>query len=169
MEDDFSFSGHTPGVPEANRNVVAAHGYMELDMPAYAWRELEEARDEPGLRPAVAKVEVLLHCREKKWKEALEVSGELCGSEPGEPFGFIHSAYCLHEMGQTDEARRRLADGPKSLRHEPVYFYNLACYDAILGRREDALENLDKAFALDKSLVESARADDDLRSLHGAF
>jgi len=42
-----------------------------------------------------------------------------------------------------------------------VLHYNLACYLSLLGRAEQALQALDRAFALDESFKQLARAESD--------
>lgn len=48
---------------------------------------------------------------------------------------------------------------------QAVLHYDLACYLALLGEREDALKALERALQLDASLKELAKKDDDLKSL----
>ncbi|MFA0741558.1 MAG: hypothetical protein DFNUSKGM_001669 [Candidatus Fervidibacter sacchari] len=48
---------------------------------------------------------------------------------------------------------------------QAVLHYDLACYLALLGKREDALKALERALQLDASLKELAKKDDDLKSL----
>jgi hypothetical protein len=58
-----------------------------------------------------------------------------------------------------------LLKGPPALRREPIYYYNLGCYEALLGRTEDAQRNLETSFRMDETFREIARKDPDLRSL----
>ena len=85
--------------------------------------------------------------------------------EPKEPGGYIHAAYCLHELGQTQEALDLLARGPATLRTKPVYYYNVGCYLACLGENEKALQLLEQSFEMDGSLRDHARNDRDLDGL----
>ena len=48
---------------------------------------------------------------------------------------------------------------------DPMLLYNLACYRALSGRAEEALELLGRSLPLDESLREHARTDSDLESL----
>ena len=48
---------------------------------------------------------------------------------------------------------------------EAIFHFNLACYDAQLGRLDDARVLLDTACALDESFVEMGRTDEDLAPL----
>jgi uncharacterized Ntn-hydrolase superfamily protein len=48
---------------------------------------------------------------------------------------------------------------------DPLMLYNLACYRALSGRNEEALELLSRSLPRDESLRETARTDPDLESL----
>ena len=85
----------------------------------------------------------------KRWNEALDVSYRLRAVAPELSFGYIHAAFCLHELGRTSEAKALLLGGPKALQSEPTFFYNLGCYDAVLGNLESARSYLQQSFRLD--------------------
>ena len=89
--------------------------------------------------------------------------------EPEEPGGFIHAAFCLHELGRTDEAVDILSRGPTALRSKPVFYYNMGCYHARLGDLERALKLLRQSFEMDGSLRSVARKDPDLDALRPAL
>jgi Flp pilus assembly protein TadD len=89
----------------------------------------------------------------------------LCEAEPQETIGFIHAAFCLHELGRTDEARNVLLHGPPALLNEATYYYNMGCYNARLGQLEDAQNYLRMSFSLDGKLRDFARHDPDLKEV----
>lgn len=109
------------------------------------------------------RVDILL--RKQEWQDALHLSLLFCDSKPNQPFGFVHAAFCLHELGRTSEAKQTLLDGPASLLDEPVYYYNLACYDTVLGNLDQARVYLRASFRLDRSFREMAKNDPDLRQI----
>ena len=150
-----------------DRRILAAQGYLELGLHAEARMELNALP--PTARDRCDVIEITLLCLrdEKKWAEALEQARRLCEAEPDEPGGFIHAAYCLHELGRTREALDLLLQGPPSLREKAVYFYNLGCYQASLGHEDEALASLRLAFDKEGSLRREARHDPDLKSLGG--
>ena len=49
---------------------------------------------------------------------------------------------------------------------EPIYYYNMGCYEALLGNAKDAELNLKTSFKLDESFRELAKKDPDLQSVH---
>ncbi len=148
-----------------DRSILAAQGYLELGMFRDVWRELHGLPADLLSRPDVLEILALSLMGESRWDEALEVARRLREAEPTEPGGFIHEAYCLHELGRTQEALDTLMKGPPTLQQKPVFFYNAACYRARLGDVDGALTLLRKSFEMDSNLRLSARRDPDLASV----
>ena len=154
---------------EMDRRILAAQGYVELGLYEEAQAELARLPGEAGARADVMEILLLCLMAEQRWPEALALTLRLCEAEPEEPGGFIHAAYCLHEMGRTQEALDVLGRGPAALRSKPVYYYNLACYHAKLGQRDKALALARQSFEMDGSLRAVARKDPDLDCLREAL
>ncbi len=142
-----------------------AQGYHDLGMIEDAWVELEslETRSRSSL-PAL-NMETMLLIKEQRWEEALELARKMCKRAPKQPNGYLHTAFCLHEMGKTQEALEFLVSGPESLRSEAVYFYNQSCYQAKLGKIEEADLLLRKAIKMDDKFKKMAKQDPDLIEL----
>ncbi len=104
--------------------------------------------------------------RTKRWGEALRVSKILCRVAPDCGTGFLHAGFCLHQLGKTAEAKNLLVTGPVALLKEPIYYYNMGCYEALLGNMHGAKENLHISFKMDASFREVAKKDPDLQALH---
>ena len=147
------------------RCIIAAQGYLELGMFSEVWRELHSLPSEMLGRAEVLEILALSLMGESRWEEALAVAHRLREERPLEPGGFIHEAYCLHELGRTREALDLLVNGPASLRQRPVYFYNAGCYRARLGDLEGAMQMLKLSFQMDSGLRKSAKRDPDLVEL----
>jgi tetratricopeptide (TPR) repeat protein len=147
------------------RTILAAQGYLELGMYSEVWKELHSLPAEELGSVEVLEIFVLSLIGEQRWEDALTVARRLRSEQPEEPAGFIHEAYCLHEMGQTQEALDVLLQGPPSLQERAVYFYNAGCYHARLGQLDKAVPMLEKSFEMDASLKKTARRDPDLAGL----
>ncbi len=147
---------------EVERRILAAQGYVELSLYQEAREQLAPLPQSAFERVDVVELSLLCLMGEQRWEEALALTLRLCEMEPAEPGGFIHAAYCLHELGRTAEALDLLARGPAALRTKPVYYYNLGCYHARLGDLEKALRLLSQSFEMDGSLRSHARKDPDL-------
>ena len=148
------------------RSILAAQGYHELGLWREAWRELDGLSDTSLHRPVFLEMRFLSLINEHKWREALTLSRQLAEVAPNEEGGWVHSAYCLHELGRTSEAVQALLSAPASLRDKAIFYYNLACYSCVLGQIDAAREALHRSFALDKRYRDFARSDHDLEPLH---
>jgi predicted Zn-dependent protease len=145
--------------------VRMAEGYSELGMLDDALAQLDQLDTEHEDRLEILRMRVDILLRKQNWKDALRLSLRFCDANPNQPFGYVHAAFCLHELGRTSEAKQTLLDGPAALLDEPVYYYNLACYDTVLGNLEQAKAYLRASFRLDKSFRELAKSDPDLKQI----
>ena len=151
--------------PMLRRLRQEVEGYLELDLPEMADEELGAMPARFAAHPLVldGRLAVLMHRR--AWVEAVETGLTGCAAAPGRPSFFIHTAFCMHELGRTEEAHLLLMSGPAALRREPLFHYNMGCYLTVLGRLEEAGEHLAEAFRKDGSLKEFAKSDRDLRPI----
>jgi predicted Zn-dependent protease len=147
------------------RLFIAAQGYSELGLPDLALDELDQLPEAVNKSAIGIESRLSVLMQAKHWKRALPIGRELCRLAPDKTAGYIHTAFCLHELGKSREALEVLNSGPAALKAEPTYHYNLACYEAALGNIEQARAHLNVSFAMDKSLKEYARNDPDLKPL----
>jgi len=147
------------------RTLLAAQGYRELGMVDDALAELDGLPAELERHAIVLELRLVILMQARRWNRALEASRNLCQIEPEKTIGYIHAAFCLHELGNTIEARETLLGGPTALHADPTYHYNLACYECRLGNLDLAQAHLDRSFQLDKKFREFARTDPDLEPL----
>ena len=151
------------------RVLTAATGYVELGLSDLAWEELTCLEEHDRSLPEVQEFILSLLIRENRWEEAVAAGSGLCNEPAMPPSIFIHTAFALHELGRTAEARAVLVGGPPSLRSDPLFHYNMACYLAVSGDLQDAEVCLRTAFQMDPKLRAHAATDPDLRSLQGVF
>jgi len=149
----------------ALRIFLAAQGYAELGMFAEAHRELDALQKTHGHGLEILECRLCIYMGEKRWHEALLTTGEIRLICPHASSSYIHGAYCLHELKQTDEAKKLLLAGPASLKANPLYYYNLACYEATLGNLDAAKDYLKTSFQMDGTLEKIAFSDPDLSGL----
>jgi len=143
----------------------AVEGYLQLEMLEDAEAELVRLEELHAEALPVRRMRLLLHMRRQRWQDATLLAAELCEREPDNADLFIQHALCLHETGHTEEAINRLVHGPRSLRRSPVFYYNLGCYHARLGRLADAAILLRQSFRMDQRLARFALQDPDLEDL----
>ena len=149
------------------QRIRAACGYAELGMTRHSLAELNAI--EPALqnRPEVLHLRLHHLMQSKSWQRAYRVSRELCRVAPDCSTGFLHGGFCLHQLGKTAAARKLLLRGPAILLEEPIYYYNMGCYEALLGNPEKARDHLKTSFKMDTTFRELAKKDPDLASLKG--
>jgi len=150
---------------DTERRIIAAQGYVELNLFNEARAELACLPTDSQERSDVIEITMLCFMGGANWDEALALAKKLCVLEPTQPGGFIHAAYCLHELGHTAEAMELLSRGPGTLRTKPVYYYNMGCYHARLGQVDKSLTYLERAFEMDGELRQHAKKDRDLECL----
>ena len=143
----------------------AAVGYAELDMNRESIAELNAIDTPSQILPEVLQLRLHHLMREKKWARALTVSRKLCQVAPHCSAGFLHAGFCLHELGKTAQAKKLLMKGPATLLREPIYYYNMGCYDALLGNAKSAQVHLLTSFKMDPSFRDIAKKDPDLKAI----
>ena len=143
----------------------AACGYAELGMTRESLAELDAIDKRFQNRPEVLQLRLHHLMREKRWARALTVSRKLCQVAPHCSAGFLHAGFCLHELGKTLQAKKLLLKGPAALLREQIYYYNMGCYDALLGNPKSARIHLLTSFKMDPSFREIAKKDPDLESV----
>src|SRR6478672_266071 len=167
---DFLASGLLiPNSVDFKRQFRAACGYAELGMATESIAELNAIDDEFQHRPEVLQLRLHHLMRKKQWSRALTISRRLCRAAPDASAGFLHAGFCLHQIGRTREAKELLLRGPTALLNEPIYYYNMGCYDVLLGNLKDARVHLQISFKMDSSFRDLAKRDPDLKPLHSTL
>ena len=146
-----------------------ACGYAELGMDRESIAELNSIPRALQNRPEVLQLRLHHLMLRKSWQRALTLSRRLCRVAPDCGAGFLHAGFCLNQLGRTEDARNTLLKGPPALRREPIFFYNLGCYEALLGRPREARRNLEISFLMDGNFREIAKKDPDLKSLQASL
>jgi predicted Zn-dependent protease len=111
----------------------AAQGWLELGDCREAAAELENVAPQFREHPDVLEVKWQIAVKAKGWGEGLTVAEAICRLAPNSPFGWIHRAYCLHELKRTREAWDVLVPAASRFPKEWLICYNLACYGCQLG------------------------------------
>ena len=148
-----------------DRHLEAMRGYLFLEMPEDAIEELKFIPSDSMGHREVLDLKLASEMMAERWNEAIESAMELCRRFPRGSSYFIHAAYCLHEVGDTFQAKKVLLSGPKELLDEALFHYNMACYLAVLGNSIQAEHYLKTAIELDGALKKTALEDADLAGI----
>jgi tetratricopeptide (TPR) repeat protein len=106
--------------------------------------------------------------RKQDFAEAAEAFLTATNLEPDEFWPWLYLGHAQRDLGdyeaaiEATENALRIETGDKELY---LAYYNLACYNALLERKEEAMDYLKVALENDESLREWAREDSDLDSL----
>jgi mannose-6-phosphate isomerase-like protein (cupin superfamily) len=97
----------------------------------------------------------------------LVISGKPGGALPVSPFEYWYAAVPAYEAGDYDRAHEIAAEGLDDWPEHGTLHYQLACYRALAGRGDEAIEHLRIAFEQDPRTREWAADDSDLDSIRG--
>ncbi len=146
------------------RHILAAQGYSELGMFADALAELESLHDAAGHAEALlTRLRILMKLQD--WSQAVITGRQLCSAAPDMVDGYLLTAFCLHELERTEDARAVLLGAPVQINDEPSYHYNLACYESVLGNLSEASKHLLRSIELNADFKRLSETDPDLRNL----
>lgn len=92
------------------------------------------------------------------------------GGKPGEPFTpsaweSYFSASPLAKAGQFDEALAVMERDAELHGEKPAFLYNLACFEALAGRRDEAIEHVVQAIDASPRFAKWAKNDEDFASI----
>ncbi|MEC5127373.1 hypothetical protein VSU19_11470 [Verrucomicrobiales bacterium BCK34] len=139
-----------------------ARGYIDIGMLDEASAAIESLPEARRVTPEAKEMNIVISILKKDLDEAFTLCEEFSEEHPEHHAGFIQGAYCLHAQGRTQNAIDFLQSGPKTLLEEPVYFYNLACYEVALERSQAALTWLNQSIEMKPANRQLALKDPDL-------
>ena len=156
-------------IPEAKRLVTAAEGFLQLGMPEEAWDELEEIDPELAHLAEVLLLRILILNALKRWEAATIIGESAIEKYPQLGELYLATAYAERRFRNIKDALVILLTGEAILEKNPLFHYNVACYECQLGNLGAARARLTQAFYLDKSYRLTALEDADLEPLLGTF
>lgn len=168
--DKTSATSGSSGVASKNRIrrtqiLTAAEGYLELQLPAQALRELErlESGDRRTSEALYLAGEALraLH----RYREAIPVLKSAAERAPSKLHIRLALGWCYKRVGKIEQAIEALHKALEEDLQEPIVFYNLACYYSLAGQRDPALTHLAHALSLDPGYRDQIGSESDFDSL----
>ena len=136
---------------QRRRRLEAARGYLLLEMPDHAFKELQQI---PG--PTVDDFEVFQLCGEA-WRQKQEYEDALVAFElaeivgPGDLAVALGMAWCYKRIGELSNAITVMESAYRRHPDAPIVLYNLSCYLALAGDKERALSWLGRALRMQPS------------------
>ncbi len=135
------------------RQLKAAEGYLALNMPDHALRELdriEEIGDEV-FNACMLRGEALLIKLE--YRQALNEFRKAHLEKPTDLLGLMKMAWCFKRIDQLSQAIDAMKLAYQFHQHVPVVLYNLACYFSLAGEKDNALSWLGRSLRMDRKLL----------------
>jgi tetratricopeptide (TPR) repeat protein len=148
-----------------NRTLEAAVGFFELGMAEEALRELDSLPPSEQGEEEVLEFRLVLYQHMGRWDDASQACARLCQCKGADIDRFIAWGCCLYELARVDECRRALLQAPEEARQNGLWNFHLACYEAILGCREEARRLVVRAVELDPALRCMAECNENLSPL----
>lgn len=136
-----------PLEPPSLHHLSAALGWLELGNPAEALAELDRIESPWQDHADVLEARWMIHVERREWAAALESARLLTERAPERASGWLHRSYALRRVagGGLEAAWQVLSAVADRFPKEPIVPFNLACYACQLGRREEALQWLQRA------------------------
>lgn len=146
------------------KHLLAAEGYLELDMPQEALKELDGISKERKceLHPLRLRLRALIGLGD--WAPCVTLAAAAARRFPEEGEFFLQWAYALHKS-KPGGVREVIDAAPESLRRSGFLQYNLARFEAQDGNFEEARSYLREAFQLNPVMALNARRDPDLKAV----
>jgi len=139
---------------EDGRHAQASEGWLVLGDLDEATAELDQISREGQKHPFVLEVRWRIHSVAKNWDACLNISEALIELNPADSQHWILLAYAKRRSttGGLEAAHEVLLNSQKSFPDEPLIAFNLACYNAQLGKLDTARDWLNSALSLSKAI-----------------
>ncbi len=143
------------------RRLLAAEGYLELEMFSQALRELQAISEVCETHTAwhLLKAEVLR--AQADWHGALEEYRRCHADQPADLNVLMGLAWCYKRIGQLAQAIATMHDAHRVHPEVAVVLYNLSCYYALAERKTQALSWLGRALRMQPELRQLIPAETD--------
>jgi tetratricopeptide (TPR) repeat protein len=137
---------------DRQRKLEAACGYLELNMPEHALRELGRITDPQAVPLDFYRLRGEGLRALDRFEDALEAYGRALAVDP-EDIGLLAGmAWCYKRTGQLPKAIEAMEQAYQAHPKELIVLYNLACYFSLAGEKVQALSWLGRALRMESSL-----------------
>jgi tetratricopeptide (TPR) repeat protein len=135
------------------RQLMAAEGYLTLNMPDHALRELSHIKEigDERFNASMLRGEALLMKEEQR--QALDAFRQAHMEKPTDLNALMRMAWCFKRTDQLPHAIDAMKLAYQFHKDVSVVLYNLACYYSLSGEKDDALSWLGRAFRMDHGLL----------------
>ena len=147
------------------RQIKAAEGYLALNMPEHALRELNAIQD---VGTEIFRIHMLrgesLQMK-KDHQKALEAFRLAHVEKPTDLIALMGMAWCFKRVDQLSNAIDTMKLAYQFHKDVPVVLYNMSCYYALAGDKDNALSWLGRSLRMDRKLLDLIPDETDFDSL----
>lgn len=130
----------------------AAEGYLMLEMPDQALSKLDIVIDCDDCCFEFYTLKAEAYRMKGDFPNALEAFHSAYAVNPTDPGTLLGMAWCYKRIDQLDCAISIMHQAYQAAPKKPIVLYNLSCYYALQGNKEEALHWLARSLRLDSSL-----------------
>ncbi len=136
---------------QKQRAIEAAQGYLVLELPDAALRRLGLFDDAESTPPAVEQLRGEIYRQKQDYERALKHFERVPTDEGSHVELRMSMAWCFKRIGRLDKAIEAMKAAYRESPKTAVVLYNLACYYALAGEKEEALSWLGRAIRMESS------------------
>lgn len=137
---------------DRRRKLEAACGYLELNMPEHALRELGRIPDPESIPLDFYRLRGEGLRALNRFDDALDAYHRALAIDSEDMGVLAGMAWCYKRIGQLDKAIEAMEQAYQSHPKELIVLYNLACYFSLAGEKAQALSWLGRALRMESSL-----------------
>ena len=130
----------------------SAEGYLLLEMPQQALRELDGIRRGGFSNAVVSRTRGVALRDLRRHEEAIADFEAADLLEPDDLTTLMGMAWCLKRADRLDDAIETMQRAYRAHPEEPVVLYNIACYLALADEKEQSLSWLGRALRMEPGL-----------------
>lgn len=134
------------------RSLEAAQGYLMLELPDAALRELRTFDNDADTPTACWQLRAEAYRAKADWDESLRCFERVLPNVEDPVETLMGMAWCFKRIGRLDKAIDAMRQAYQASPKQAIVLYNLACYFSLAGEKDEALSWLGRALRLDHSL-----------------
>lgn len=150
---------------DRDRKIEAAGGYLELNMPQHALRELARIADPEAIPFDFNRTKGEALRAAGEFEPALDAFSRALAEQPTDLSVLMGMAWCYKRTNQLSRAIAAMEQAYRAHPKEPIVLYNLACYFSLGGEKAQALSWLGRALRMESSLRKLVPEEPDFDSL----
>ena len=145
----------------------AARGYLALEMPRHAIRELNAISDPESCPFQINQLRGEALRQSADYESALRAYGRALAERPRDLSVLLGMAWCYKRTDQLSRAISAMEQAYRAEPQQPLVLYNLACYFALAGEKAQALSWLGRALRMKRELRQLIADESDFDQLRG--